>query len=173
MFLDAMTQSDESCAVHWTRNGAISTLVSYCGMDLFEEGFDWDKFNEAKLLIQRHYSDHLKFLSELPYYHETDSHIFVHAGIDPYKKSWKDTSNEDFIWIREMFYKQPNMNTEKTVVFGHTPTLHFHDSAEICFSSDGEKIAVDGACAYGRQLNLLEIKDGEYRYHSVQRGVTH
>lgn len=173
MMLDALTQNDESYASHWIRNGAINTLISYCGMDLFEEGFDWDKYDKANLFIQKYYSHHLKFLDDLPYYHETDEHLFVHAGIDPFRQSWKDTSKEDFIWIREMFYKQPKMNTDKTVVFGHTPTLHLHNNAEIWFSKDGDKIAVDGACAYGKQLNLLEIKDRQYQCYSVQRGETH
>jgi serine/threonine protein phosphatase 1 len=173
MMIDALTQTDESYAAHWISNGAISTLISYCGLDLFEDGFEWDKYDEAKPLIQKHYSEHLRFLSELPYYHETDTHVFVHAGVDLFKQSWKETSNEDFIWIREMFYKQPNTNTDKTVVFGHTPTLYLHNSAEIWFSENGDKIGLDGACAYGKQLNLLEINDGEYRYYSVQRGETH
>lgn len=168
--LDAMTQTDATYAAHWIRNGAISTLISYCGMDLFEEGFDWDKFDEAKRLIKTHSSEHLNFLSELPYYHETETHIFVHAGVDPYKQSWKETGNEDFIWIREMFYKQPNMNTDKTVIFGHTPTLHLQDSAGIWFSEKGEKIGVDGACAYGKQLNLLEINEEGYKTHSINKG---
>lgn len=60
MMLDALTKNDESYAAHWIRNGAINTLISYCGMDLFEEGFDWDKYDEAKLVIQKHYSEHLK-----------------------------------------------------------------------------------------------------------------
>jgi serine/threonine protein phosphatase 1 len=170
MMLDALTQTDETFAAHWIRNGAISTLTSYCGMDLFLEGFDWDKFDDAKILIRKYYSEHLDFLSELPYYHETETHIFVHAGVDPYKQSWKETSNEDFIWIREMFYKQPNMNTDKTVIFGHTPTLHLHNSDEIWFGEKGDKIGLDGACAYGKQLNLLEINEEGYNTYSVNKG---
>lgn len=106
----------------------------------------------------------------MSYYHETDTHIFVHAGIDPFKQSWKETSNQDFIWIREMFYKQPNMNTDKRVIFGHTPALHLHNSSEIWFSENGDKIGIDGACAYGKQLNCLEISNEYYICHSVQKG---
>ncbi|OMD76897.1 metallophosphoesterase family protein [Paenibacillus odorifer] len=170
MGVDALSKADDQYSAHWIRNGAITTLTSYCGAEIFEEGFDWDAYDKTKEYIVDNYKHHLDFLSSLPLYLETDEHIFVHAGINPLLKDWKKTKEEDFYWIRDLFYSQANGNTEKTVVFGHTPVVNIHDSADIWFSPHGDKIGIDGACAYGKQLNCLEISEEGYQNHCVRKG---
>ncbi|PZT52204.1 hypothetical protein [Paenibacillus silvae] len=91
-------------------------------------------------------------------------------SINPFLTDWRNTSESDFFWIREQFYKN-HTNLNKKVVFGHTPTVHLHESSDIWFDSKGDKIGIDGACAYGKQLNLLEItEEGLYIQHSAQKG---
>lgn len=69
-----------------------------------------------------------------------------------------------------MYIKDPFINhktlVNKLVVFGHAKTKDIHGSADIWFG--GDKIGIDGGCAYGLQLNALEIKNnGEYLQYKV------
>ncbi|CDQ41858.1 metallophosphoesterase family protein [Virgibacillus salexigens] len=147
-------------------NGGIHTIESYVGYDFFEDGIINDKLQEAKQIIYTHYRDHITFLYHLPYYYEIKDHVFVHAGIDPLHVDWKSTSLEDMLWIRKDFLDQPHLH-DVTFVHGHTPCFTAHDSHDIYF--DDKKIGIDGACAYGGQLNCLEINDSSYEMHYVKR----
>nr|WP_249435662.1 metallophosphoesterase [Paenibacillus sp. Marseille-Q4541] len=109
MFVDAMLNGEDEL---WLNNGAYQTVESYCGFDFFEEQFDWDTYEKAKEFILKHYMHHIEFLNSLPYYHETDSHIFVHAGINPFYRSCELTHDDDFLWIRDIFYRNKMTNTD-------------------------------------------------------------
>src|SRR5688500_17832918 len=64
-------------------------------------------------------SEHLDFLHALPFYHEDDYAIYVHAGLEP-EKHPKDTAPQALLWMRDMeFYKNYR---GKPCIFGHTPT---------------------------------------------------
>lgn len=167
MFVDAMLNDEDGL---WLNNGGYQTIESYCGIDFFEETFNWDDYEVAKKFIIDNYRQHIGFLKSLPVYHETDEHIFVHAGINPLCEDWSKQPEHDFIWIRDVFFSNPTTNTDKTVIFGHTPTLHLHETEDIWFSPHGDKIGLDGACAYGYQLNCLEIGEEGYKTYSACKG---
>ncbi|MFI2856957.1 metallophosphoesterase [Paenibacillus sp. JSM ZJ436] len=172
MMAKALTNDNESMDSDWLNNGAYQTIESYCGFDFFEQQFEWDTYLEAKEFIRKHYKHHIDFLSDLQLYHESESHIFVHAGVNPLYSDWKKTSEDDFIWIREIFY---NFKTElnKKVVFGHTPCIYLHETEDVWFSPLGDKIGVDGGCAFGLQLNALLVNsDGSYETAYVNKGDT-
>lgn len=170
MMVAALKHDKEEYDAQWLNNGGFMTLISYIGGDYFEEGFNWDKYIEVKEFIRKHYQHHIEFLDSLPLYYDDDHHIYVHAGINPLINEWKDTSDDDFIWIREQFFRN-HTGLDKKVIFGHTPAAHLHDTADIWFDPKGDKIGIDGGCAYGRQLNLLEItEEGLYIQYNVQKG---
>lgn len=119
-------------------------------------------------------ADMISFLRSLPYYHETDTHIFVHAGLDWQLDDWRQTSEHDLVWLREDFYNGQNM-TDKTIIFGHTPTSHLFNhgkqTSEIWITDDN-KIGIDGGAVYGGVLhglvvNANGIKDNYYVSDSV------
>lgn len=170
MMYDAIVVDSEPLNARWIRNGARQTLESYCGADFFGEGMGPERYAEAKSHVKNHYMHHLEFLGGLDFYHETDTHIFVHAGINPQYENWKDQPQDDFIWIREPFFQYPTGRAQK-VVFGHTPVSYLHESDGIWFSPMEDKIGIDGGCAFGKQLHCLEIGEhGEYKMYSVRRG---
>ncbi|MED5018560.1 metallophosphoesterase family protein [Paenibacillus chibensis] len=169
MMHDAILKDSDELNVRWSRNGARQTLESYCGADFFGEEMEPGKFREAKEIVKSSFRHHLDFLGSLDLYHETDSHIFVHAGVNPLHSDWKQQPHEDFIWIREPFYANPT-GLDKKVVFGHTPAIHLHESADIWFSPLEDKIGIDGGCVFGKQLNCLEINErNEYKMHVVPK----
>lgn len=159
MFLDWLVTNDGMNEFNFFRNGGLQTVESYCGIDFFDEGIDALK---TKRFILDNFRHHIEFLRQLPYFHETDEFIFVHAGFNPTYENWRLTPHEDMIWIRDIFHHNPTQ-TDKTVVFGHTPCVKLHGNADIWFG--GDKIGIDGAVAYGYQLNCLEItEDGFTQY---------
>jgi serine/threonine protein phosphatase 1 len=167
MMLDAFNRDADSL---WLNNGGYQTVESYVGNDFFDGGFDWDRYIEAKEFIKTNFPHHLEFLSKLPLYYEDEKHIYVHAGLNPMYEDWKTQQpTDDFLWIREMFFNNKT-SVEKNVVFGHTPTPYLHredKNADIWIGED--KIGIDGACAYGYQLNCLEINEEGYKTYSVSR----
>ncbi|MHB0943432.1 metallophosphoesterase family protein [Paenibacillus sp. ALE1] len=170
MFVAAMNNDIEELDAQWLNNGGFQTVESYCGISFFEEGFEWEQYIKAKEFIRKHYQHHIDFLQSLPLYHETDKYIFVHAGINPFYEDWRNQPESDFIWIRDIFFNNKT-GLEKKIVFGHTPCIHLHDREDIWFDPKGDKIGIDGACAYGLQMNLLEItEEGTYIEHCVRRG---
>jgi len=63
--------------------------------------------------------NHLEFMQRMPFYHEDEMAIYVHAGLDAGKHP-RDSSQLSLLWMRDMdFYKNYR---GKPCVFGHTPT---------------------------------------------------
>ncbi|KRE99883.1 hypothetical protein ASG89_27565 [Paenibacillus sp. Soil766] len=157
-FLEVMNGTDDLTEMKFFEHGGIQTFQSFSGVRDFD-------LKTAKERIRANCSEHLAFLRELPLYYENDTHIFVHAGLNPAYVDWKTQPERDFIWIRAPFVQQKTV-VKKIVVFGHTTTKDIHGKAEVWFDTD--KIGIDGGCAYGLQLNLLEIKGkNQYRTYSV------
>ncbi len=64
-------------------------------------------------------SEHLEFMQQLPFYHEDEFALYVHAGLDEGKHP-SESSNTSLLWMRDMdFFKNYR---GKPCVFGHTPT---------------------------------------------------
>ena len=64
-------------------------------------------------------AEHLDFFHALPFFHEDDYAIYVHAGLERNKHP-KDTAPLSLLWMRNLdFYKNYR---GKPCIFGHTPT---------------------------------------------------
>ncbi|MFC5653376.1 metallophosphoesterase family protein [Paenibacillus solisilvae] len=145
--------------------GGKAAIKSYLGLDCPLDEIDVQTARTAASFIAEHYEHHISWLEQLPLYAEDSRHIYVHAGLNPSYSDWKEQPDEDFMYIKERFLQQPTV-ADKTVVFGHTRTFEIQGSADIWFG-DG-KIGIDGGCAYGQQLNALEIgSDGQYRTYKI------
>jgi serine/threonine protein phosphatase 1 len=150
--------------------GGIATALSFLG-EGWTEAELLARTDEARAEIRDRHAELIEFLRALPDYHEEEKYIFVHAGIDPELTDWHETQHQDFRWIRERFHHTPH-RANKTVIFGHTPThrLHADKNCSDIWIAD-QRIGVDGGCAFGYQLNCLEIsEDGTYRSYSTPLG---
>lgn len=170
MMVKALTHDVQEYDLHWIRNGGLQTLASYLDVSYDGDQMNWHAYAHDKQWMRSHYNNHLQFLDELPLYYEIPGYIFVHAGINPDQADWRNQSERDFIWIREPFYSRPTA-LQEMVVFGHTPVQHLHEESGVWMDPRGDKIGIDGGCAYGAQLNLLEIDDkGCLQTFFVKRG---
>ncbi len=93
------TGDEEACAnakLLWHLNGGQATVKSFQGIE------------KARQTL-------IPFIRSLELYHETEEHIFVHAGI-PYGKSPETASSDEMLWDRSHSY-----NGRKTLIVGHSP----------------------------------------------------
>jgi serine/threonine protein phosphatase 1 len=95
---------------------------------------------------------HREFLDCLEPFHETESYIFVHAGLRP-GVSLAEQSLEDLLWIRSPFLESP-YNWGKRVIFGHTPF-----PAPLL---EENKIGIDTGAVYGGRLTAMVLPDLEF-----------
>lgn len=103
----------------WARFGGLETLVSYGLRPRLPLGSD----EPARLrdeLAAALPDTHRAFLERTRYCHETPTHFFAHAGVNP-DRPLSDQRPADLMWIREQFLLSAR-RLPKTVVHGHTPT---------------------------------------------------
>lgn len=146
-FVDVVLEKNTETADKFFQHGGQETLMSYTPLV--------DNLQKFKDIVKDQNYHHLVFLESLPYYFEDDDYIYVHAGLNPEYQNWKDQPKKDFLYIKDPFIYR-KLSESKTVIFGHTKTKDIHGSADIWFGEG--KIGIDGGCAYGLQLNCLEIK---------------
>ncbi len=142
-------------------NGGESTVNSLLGRHSNRQSYE-----ENVQEIKERYPWLLPLLKSLPLYYEWGDYLFVHAGVNLRKKDWRDSSDHDFVWIREGFYDQPN-HTDKTIVFGHTVTSTLHgdmSNFDIWESGDG-LIGIDGGAVYGGKMHALVLSKEKIEKH--------
>jgi len=163
--VDLIRSSNPTIQTKFIEHGGIETIRSYC--NITSENSEVD-LNTAINFIMNNYNHHIEFLSNLPLYYEDDHHLYVHAGINPNYTNWKEQSDYDFMYIKDEFIYQPTI-IDKKIVFGHTKAIDIHQKADIWFGED--KIAIDGGCAYGLQLNALIYENDQYSTVSISHST--
>ena len=118
--------------------GGTETAASY-GVD---PSFWSSGERTRRKLAQAVPDDHKAFLASMPIYHETDAHVFVHAGIRPGLRL-SEQLEDDLLWIRSDFLNDTR-DHGKLVVHGHTPV----DEA----THYGNRVNLDTGAGYGRPL---------------------
>ncbi|WP_020038609.1 metallophosphoesterase family protein [Salipiger mucosus] len=118
--------------------GGRATLASY-GVDVSEDRPLDDIHADALEAVPQAHRD---WLAALPLWHETEEHIFVHAGIRP-GIPMERQEESDLLWIRGGFLED-SRDHGKLVVHGHTAL-----DAPQMYSN---RLNIDGGAGYGRPL---------------------
>ncbi len=144
MFIDFLQSPESAGAGLFVLNGGSATLVSY--------GEKNGSFEIPET--------HIRFLRELKLTFETETHIFVHAGVPAKPLSQIDLKHDEMalLWSRQPFLSSA-MKWEKVVVHGHTPV----EDVEV----KANRINLDTGCVYDGQLSALELPSG--RIYRVPR----
>lgn len=116
MMLDCVDQKSTFWLTPVT--GGEKTFEQYTGAPLrVETEADFD--HARRKIVECVPPDHMNFLRGLPFYHEDDYALYVHAGLDKNKHP-RDTAPLNLLWARSKdFYTQYR---GKPCLFGHTPT---------------------------------------------------
>ena len=150
MMVKALTNNDESLDAHWLNNGGYQTVESYCGFDFSKNNLTGIHIRKPKNLYLIITTSTLIFLLVCRCIMKLVlTSLFMLVLI--LLRGLEKRPDDDYLWIRDIFINN-STGLDKTVVFGHTPCVHLHSKADIWFSSLGDKIGVDGACAYGSDL---------------------
>lgn len=101
----------------WLYNGGQATVASYIRAYTDEFGLE----DSEQLLLQ--VVDDKEWMQRLPSHVVLNQWRMVHAGYDP-RRELEGQDEDTLLWIRKPFHKakQP-IDAERTVVFGHTPTM--------------------------------------------------
>jgi len=145
MILDA--RNDELKSSLWQSYGGAETLFSY--------GANYK--NDLISIPDAHWA----FLEQTQRYHETDTHIFVHACADP---ELNMADQPDWLLYWEFFDKLQPHKSGKQIVCGHTPQrLGIIQDA-------GFAVCIDTGAAYGGWLTCLDVNSGGY-WQMTQNGA--
>lgn len=157
MLLDFINEPFENKPLYF-QNGGKKTIQSF----LKDAPADVKALNAGgqACYIQQHFAKELAFLQSGKHYDIIGNLLLTHAGFNSSSSDLAQSISHDFLWIRE-YYLRPN-KTPYVNVFGHTPTLLIHKRHDVWVSNDRTYIGIDGACAFGGQLNaVLLTEQGE------------
>lgn len=135
MFLDFLDDIDR---LAFMINGGTMTLKSY------QDG--------EKVRIPQH---HIDFIRNLSLTHETEGHIFVHAGLKQ-GIPLDQQQEQDLLWIRGDFLNR-DFDFGKVVVHGHSP----------CEKPDltPHRIGLDTGAVYGRYLTGCDVNSRRFWHY--------
>lgn len=145
MILDARHDSLKSNL--WQSYGGLETVLSY-GADFRP---DW---------VAAIPDSHWRFFGDTRRFFETDTHIFVHACLDP-DLDIKD--QPDWLLFWEHLGRLKPHKSGKTIICGHTP----QKSGEV--KDPGFGICIDTAPTTGGWLTCLDVSSRQY-WQANQKG---
>lgn len=149
----------------------LKSLITEEQWNFFEKVFrnlsDESRNIEAMDMIVSSNEDIIRWMKAMPLYYETDTQIFVHAGVDEEAgEYWKWGSNE---WTLTGTFAKARGKFCKTVIAGHVGTHHFwHDKHYHEMYYDGEShYYIDGSVYKGGKLILLRYDTETGKYESI------
>ncbi len=120
----------------WQRYGGTETLASYGGQPMVID------------------QDHREFLADCRHFHETDSHIFMHANYVA-DLELADQPDNVLFWTHISSTLPPPHRSGKIAVVGHTPQLE-GDILDL-----GHLVCIDTCCFAGGWLTALDTTTGQ------------
>ena len=149
MLLKAVTNVHHTA--NWVFNGGKETLSSY-GISLSQ----WKSTADRGALL----GAHLHFFNSMPFFLETDTTIFVHAGVDVTVPDMSAQDPDTLMWIRERFFRKPKSWKGKPIVFGHTPTTSMNLPKGKILNTP-PLVGIDTGCVYGGVLTAFNPDTGQ------------
>ena len=124
--------------------------------------------NIKNAILSKH-SELVGWLRTLPRVHETDDHIFVHAGVDEEAGELWRAATPDYV-LTEKF--PPTFGPFlKTVIAGHVRTSEMHEDGSHGTFHDGDShFYIDGSVEVTGRLNVLRISAADGTCESFVAG---
>jgi calcineurin-like phosphoesterase family protein len=159
MMLDCLDYQDPQWLV--AENGGLSTVTSYGNiLDQIEDVSD--------IHIPDH---HVEFLRGLPFYHEDEQAIYVHAGLVP-EEHPSESDPDVLIWTRDIdFFRGYD---GKLCFFGHTPTQYLpkeRRGRRFSIYIHGGCVGIDTSGETDSPLSCIQVETFSL-YQAYPTGVT-
>lgn len=122
-----------------------------------------------KAAVRAHHEGLIAWIRALPLVHETDSHVFVHAGVDEDAGDLWRHGTPEHVFTEKFPATTGPMLIGKRIVAGHVRTteLHGDPNNHAVFADEGH-IYIDGSVETTGALNVLRIDgDGSWSESSV------
>lgn len=141
----------------WGHNGGKKTL---------EQLKAHHYIHNASVQFEEYTKNLVNKINECPNFIELEisgkKYVLIHSGINP-EKGLYEQDEEECCWMREFFYLSKGLE-DKTIIFGHTPTILIDSSLNHGVWKDPiyeDKVAIDGGLGnYSEgQLNCLCLND--------------
>lgn len=147
-------------------NGCLATLRSFRGAPMNEDDLPTREEMAAMQSGEFLPDDVVDWMAALPYFHEDEHAIYVHAGLVEKDGKWVHPANAEnptqLLWVRTMRFFQGYRG--KRVVCGHTATENLPPELSSFTPEDpldmwvGENVCViDTGCGKGGFLTILEL----------------
>lgn len=146
----------------WKEHTLLQEMAKACGytIDLAQD------YMQTFQDLLAAYPDEFAFLNALPHVLESESYLFVHAGVEqeyaPYAQ------NAHTIMKNDRFAAKP-VQFQKTLVCGHTPVVNYQEgivSSNVLYDEQRNIFSIDGGCGVKMdgQLNALILnQDGTWQ----------
>ncbi|WP_444660048.1 metallophosphoesterase [Caproiciproducens sp. R2] len=111
----------------------------------------------------------INWLKALPYYYETDTQIYVHAGIDEEAGEFWKWGSEDYYFCSKYPYTIGKF--EKDIIAGHigTSTITGNENYHKVFWDKQSHFYIDGTTELSKILPLLKYDTNKKRYSSFEK----
>ncbi|MEU4014879.1 metallophosphoesterase [Microbacterium sp. NPDC028030] len=122
-----------------------------------------------KAAVRARRADLIAWIRSLPLVHETDSHVFVHAGVDEDAGELWRHGTPEYVFTEKFPATTGPMLIGKRIVAGHvrTTALHRDPGVHTVFADEGH-LYIDGYVEATHRLNVLRIEDdGSWSESSV------
>lgn len=120
----------------------------------------------ARKEINEEYPDLLQWLTNMPYYYETENYIFTHGMIDCKCDNWRNSNWKLCVWSKPKDFFNEIKNTDKTIVVGHINCgllrkLANQDELDnsIFTREDGKVIGLDACTILTKKVNVLVLEE--------------
>ena len=119
---------------------------------------------EAAKMVLESNRELISWLRELPYYYETETQIFVHAGIDEETRDWWKQATPECTFVGK--YPATTGTFYKDIIAGHVSTAtlagdrDFHD----IFYDGQSHYYIDGTVNASGQIPVLAYEEGKKNY---------
>ncbi|WP_449276608.1 metallophosphoesterase [Leucobacter sp. GX24907] len=179
--LDWLGESHDD--LHWLLDDGFKTLRSFLSPAEMAEAMghnDPERWDFTRLpgavvnrnlkdTMQRHHRSLLRWLRDLPRVHETEHHIWVHAGIDEEAGDLWKAVTPPYVMTEKYPPSRGAHNLGKIIVAGHVRTaeLHRDPNRHGVFADEGH-IYIDGSVEVTGRLNVLCVRgDGSWTEASI------
>lgn len=156
--------------VKWYMNSRENSILIEMAHELHLNYETLEEIQRLKETIFKEYQDEIHFLSEIPEIIESETTIFVHAGIQPKNLDEQDPHYCLCAWE----FAKTNESFEKMVVVGHWPASNYCDDI-ICvnpyYNPKNNTLSIDGGNSMKswQQINVLIFDNNQMSMKAIDR----